>query len=130
MTTTTISTRSNAVLTKYVKACDRMRALTHELKELERLEEQLRAEVLQQLSEDPRPVKIGGALRIVRKDVERSVSIIDQAKALEYARQHGLKIQEPKPETVNTNTLRARALDGVLPEGICKVTETPVIVIT
>ena len=67
---------------------------------------------------------------VVRKDVERSVSIIDQAKALEYARQHGLKIQEPKPETVNTNTLRARALDGVLPAGICQVTEKPVVVIT
>ena len=130
MTTTTISTRSNAILTKYVKACDRMKALAHELKELERLEEQLRGEVLQQLSADPRPVKIGGALRIVRKDVERSVSIIDQQKALEYAKSHGLKIQEPKPETVNTNTLRGRALDGVLPEGICRVTETPVVVIT
>ena len=128
--TTTISTRSNAVLTQYVKTCDRMRALAHELKELERLEEQLRAEVLQQLSADPRPVKIGGTLRIVRKDVERSVSIIDQAKAIEYARQHGLKIQEPKPESVNTNTLRGRALDGVLPAGICEITETPIVVIT
>ena len=128
--TTTISTRSNAVLTQYVKTCDRMKALTHELKELERLEEQLRPQILEQLSADPRPVKVAGSLRIVRKDVERSVSIIDQAKALEYARQHGLKIQEPKPETVNTNTLRARALDGVLPAGICQVTEKPVVVIT
>ena len=128
--TTTISTRSNAVLTQYVKTCDRMRALAHELKELERLEEQLRPQILEQLSADPRPVKVAGSLRIVRKDVERSVSIIDQAKALEYARQHGLKIQEPKPETVNTNTLRARALDGVLPAGICQVTEKPVVVIT
>ena len=128
--TTTISTRSNAALTQYVKACDRMKALTHELKELERLEEQLRPQILEQLSADPRPVKVAGSLRIVRKDVERSVSIIDQGKALEYAKQHGLKVQEPKPESVNTNTLRARALDGVLPEGICRVTETPVVVIT
>ena len=128
--TTTISTRSNAVLTQYVKACDRMRALAHELKELERLEMQLRPQILEQLSAEPRPVKIGGALRIVRRDVEKSVSIIDQQKALEYARQHGLKIQEPRPESVNTNTLRTRALDGVLPEGICQITETPVIVIT
>ena len=128
--TTTISTRSNAVLTQYVKTCDRMRALAHELKELERLEEQLRPQILEQLTADPRPVKVAGSLRIVRKDVERSVSIIDQGKALEYAKAHGLKITEPKPESVNTNTLRARALDGVLPEGICKVTETPVVVIT
>ena len=128
--TTTISTRSNAVLTAYVKTCDRMKALAHELNELERLKKQLRGEVLEQLSAEPRPVKIGGALRIVRRDVEKSVSIIDQQKALEYARQHGLKITEPKPESVNTNTLRARALDGVLPEGICRVTETPVVVIT
>ena len=128
--TTTISTRSNAALTAYVKACDRMRALAHELKELEQLEEQLRPQILEQLTADPRPVKVAGALRIVRKDVERSVSIIDQGKALEYAKAHGLKITEPKPESVNTNTLRARALDGVLPEGICRVTETPVVVIT
>ena len=116
--TTTISTRSNAALTAYVKACDRMKALAHELKELGQLEKQLRGEVLEQLSAEPRPVKIGGALRIVRRDVERSVSIVDQAKALEYAKAHGLKITEPKPESVNTNTLRARALDGVLPEGL------------
>ena len=128
--TTTISTHSNAALTAYVKACDRMRALTHEIKELERLEEQLRPQILEQLSADPRPVKVAGALRIVRRDVERSVSIVDQAKALEYAKQNGLKVQEPKPESVNTNTLRARALDGVLPAGICQVTEKPVVVIT
>ena len=128
--TTTISTRSNAALTAYVKACDRLRALTHEIKELERLEKQLRPQILEQLSADPRPVKVAGALRIVRRDVERSVSIVDQAKALEYAKAHGLKITEPKPESVNTNTLRARALDGVLPAGICEVTETPVVVIT
>ena len=128
--TTTISTRSNAALTAYVKACDRMKALAHELKELGQLEKQLRGEVLEQLSAEPRPVKVAGALRIVRRDVERSVSIVDQAKALEYAKANGLKIQEPKPETVNTNTLRARALDGVLPAGICEVTETPVVVIT
>ena len=130
MTTTTISTRSNAVLTQYVKTCDRMRALAHELKELERLEKQLRPQILEQLSADPRPVKVSGSLRIVRKDVEKSVSIVDQAKALEYAKANGLKIQEPRPESVNTNTLRTRALDGVLPEGICQITETPVIVIT
>ena len=128
--TTTISTRSNAVLTQYVKACDRMKALAHELKELERLEEQLRPQILEQLSADPRPVKVAGALRIVRRDVERSVSIVDQAKALEYAKQNGLKVQEPKPESVNTNTLHGRALDGVLPAGICQVTEKPVVVIT
>ena len=128
--TTTISTRSNAVLTQYVKACDRMKALAHELKELERLEKQLRPQILEQLTADPRPVKVSGSLRIVRKDVEKSVSIIDQAKALEYAKANGLKIQEPKPESVNTNTLRARALDGVLPTGICEVTETPIVVIT
>ena len=130
MNTKTISTRSNATLTTYVKTVDRMRALAHELKELERLEEQLRPQILEQLTADPRPVKVAGALRIVRRDVKRSVSIVDQAKALEYAKQNGLKVQEPKPESVNTNTLRARALDGVLPEGICKVTEKPVVVIT
>ena len=127
--TTTISTRSNAVLTQYVKACDRMKALAHELQELGRLEKQLRPQILEQLSADPRPVKVAGALRIVRKDVEKSVSIIDQGKALEYAKAHGLKVQEPRPESVSTNTLRGRALDGTLPEGICRVTETPVVVI-
>ena len=45
--TTTISTRSNAALTAYVKACDRMRSLAHELKELERLEKQLQETAVQ-----------------------------------------------------------------------------------
>ena len=127
--TTTISTRSNAVLTQYVKACDRMRALAHELKELERLEKQLRPQILEQLSADPRPVKVAGALRIVRKDVEKSVSIVDQAKALEYAKSNGLKTQPAKGESVSTNTLRDRAIDGMIPEGIVSIEETPMVVI-
>lgn len=124
-----LSTRSNAVLTQYIKTCDRLAALNFELKQLEAKEQQLRPEVLEQIGTDPRPVTIAGQLRIVRRDVKKSVSIIDEAKALEYAKANGLKIQPAKGESVSTQTLRGRALDGVLPEGIVSIEETPVVVI-
>jgi hypothetical protein len=125
-----ISTRSNALLTQYIRTTDRMKALAYQLKELERKEQELRPAVLQQIDDEPRPVTIAGALRIVRRDVEKSVSIVDQAKALEYAKTHGLKVTPAKGETVSTQTLRARAIDGVLPEGIVNIDETPIVVVT
>jgi hypothetical protein len=126
---TKLSTRSNAVLTQYVKTCDRLAALNFELKQLEAKEQALRPEVLDQIGTDPRPVTIAGQLRIVRRDVKKSVSIIDEQKALEYAKANGLKVQPAKGETVSTNTLRARAIDGMIPEGIVSIEETPVVVI-
>ena len=74
MSTKTISTRSNAALTTYVKTVDRMRAIAHELAQLERQERDLRPAVLQQLEGDePRPVTINKALRIVKRSRRHSV---------------------------------------------------------
>lgn len=125
-----ISTRSNALLTNYVRTVDRMKALAYQLKELERKEQELRPAVLQQIDDESRPVTIAGALRIVRRDIEKSVSIVDQQRALEYAKAHGLKVTPAKGETVSTQTLRARAIDGVLPEGIVSIEETQIVVVT
>jgi outer membrane receptor for ferric coprogen and ferric-rhodotorulic acid len=126
---TKLSTRSNATLTTYVKTCDRLAALNFELKQLEAKEQALRPEVLEQIGTDPRPVTIAGQLRIVRRDVKKSVSIVDEQKALEYAKANGLKVQPAKGETVATQTLRGRAIDGMIPEGIVSIEETQIVVI-
>ena len=125
-----LSTRSNATLTTYIKTCDRLAALNFEIKQLEAKEQQLRPEVLDQIGTDPRPVTIAGQLRVVRRDVKKSVSIVDEAKALEYAKANGLKVTPAKGETVSTQTLRTRALDGMLPEGIVAIEETQIVVVT
>jgi hypothetical protein len=124
-----ISTRSTAALTDYVKTTDRLRAIETERKELELREKALRPIVLAEIGTDPRPVTIRGALRIVRAGISQSVSIVDAAAALDFARSHGLKTTPPKPERVETTTLRSLALSGSLPEGICSIEQKPIIIV-
>lgn len=124
-----ISTRSTAELTAYVRICDRLRAIEEERKSLERAEKLARPGILAEIGDTPRPVTIRGALRILRADVSRTCSIVDDGAALEFARAHGLKISPPRPERVETMTLRSLALDGVIPPGIVEVKSTPIIVV-
>ena len=130
MTTKTISTRSNAVLTRYVETCDRLKALAHEAKELERLEKELRSAVIEQLDgETPRPVTIRKALRIVRIGERKSVSITDETKALEYARANGLKVSTRTAEYVAAATLRTPAIEGRVPQDVATVTTERIVIV-
>ena len=129
MNTKTISTRSNATLTTYVKTVDRMRALAHELAQLERQERDLRPAVLEQIGEEPRPVTISKALRIVKRSRRHSVKIVDAEKALTWAKERGVKVSTRTPEYVAPQTIREAAIRGEVPADVAAVETEEIIVI-
>ena len=129
MNTKTISTRSNATLTTYVKTVDRMRALAHELAQLERQERDLRPAVLEQIGEEPRPVTISKALRIVKRSRRHSVKIVDAERALTWAKERGVKVSTRTPEYVAPQTIREAAIRGEVPADVAAVETEDIIVI-
>lgn len=129
MNTKTISTRSNATLTTYVKTVDRMRALAHELAQLERQERDLRPAVLEQIGEEPRPVTISKALRIVKRSHRHSVKIVDAERALTWAKERGVKVSTRTPEYVAPQTIREAAIRGEVPADVAAVETEDIIVI-
>ena len=129
MNTKTISTRSNATLTTYVKTVDRMRALAHELAQLERQERDLRPAVLEQIGEEPRPVTISKALRIVKRSRRHSVKIVDAELALTWAKERGVKVSTRTPEYVAPQTIREAAIRGEVPADVASVETEDIIVI-
>ena len=129
MNTKTISTRSNATLTTYVKTVDRMRALAHELAQLERQERDLRPAVLEQIGEEPRPVTISKALRIVKRSRRHSVKIVDAELALTWAKERGVKVSTRTPEYVAPQTIREAAIRGDVPADVAAVETEDIIVI-
>ena len=129
MNTKTISTRSNATLTTYVKTVDRMRALAHELAQLERQERDLRPAVLEQIGEEPRPVTISKALRIVKRSRRHSVKIVDAERALTWAKERGVKVSTRTPEYLAPQTIREAAIRGEVPADVASVETEDIIVI-
>ena len=129
MNTKTISTRSNATLTTYVKTVDRMRALAHELAQLERQERDLRPAVLEQIGEEPRPVTISKALRIVKRSRRHSVKIVDAERALSWAKERGVKVSTRTPEYLAPQTIREAAIRGEVPADVASVESEDIIVI-
>lgn len=129
MNTKTISTRSNATLTTYVKTVDRMRALAHELAQLERQERDLRTAVLQQIGDEPRPVTISKALRIVKRSRRHSVKIVDAERALSWAKERGVKVSTRTPEYLAPQTIREAAIRGEVPGDIAAVETEEIVVI-
>ena len=129
MSTKTISTRSNAALTTYVKTVDRMRALAHELAQLERQERDLRPAVLEQIGEEPRPVTISKALRIVKRSRRHSVKIVDAERALSWAKERGVKVSTRTPEYLAPQTIREAAIRGEVPADVAAVETEDIIVI-
>lgn len=130
MNTKTISTRSNATLTTYVKTVDRMRVLAHELAQLERQERDLRPAVLQQLEGDElRPVTISKALRIVKRSRRYSVKIVDAERALSWAKERGVKVSTRTPEYLAPQTVREAAIRGEVPSDVAAVETEEIIVI-
>ena len=129
MSTKTISTRSNAALTTYVKTVDSMRALAHELAQLQRQERDLRPAVLEQIGEEPRPVTISKALRIVKRSRRHSVKIVDAERALSWAKERGVKVSTRTPEYLAPQTIREAAIRGEVPADVASVESEDIIVI-
>ena len=107
-----------------------MQAIAHELAQLERQERDLRPAVLQQLEGDePRPVTINKALRIVKRSRRHSVKIVDAERALSWAKERGVKVSTRTPEYLAPQTIREAAIRGEVPADVASVETEDIIVI-
>ena len=132
MTTTTkparLTNTERATLRNFAELSDNVRAARAALDAAEReltTAEPAALEILQNKGPqvvDGRSFSIGETLKVS--------ATADDAALAEFARQNGLKVSPPKPETLASATLRSAALKGVDVSAVAEVTRTPIIVLT
>lgn len=103
----TITLRSTALLTDYVRTVDKIATLLHQLKELEKHEENTRPDVISEIG-DRREVAIRGQVRVLRLAEKTSIiAAVDQSELVAEAKRVGVKISTQPEEYVHSSTLRA-----------------------
>ena len=108
----TITLRSTALLTDYVRTVDKIATLSRQLKELERHEENTRPEVIAEIG-DRREVAIRGQVRVLRIAEKTSISAsVEQSVLVAEAKRVGVKVSVQPAEYVHSSTLRAAVESG------------------
>ena len=103
----TITLRSTALLTDYVRTVDKIATLSRQLKELEKHEANTRPDVITEIG-DRREVAIRGQVRVLRLAEKTSVSAaVDQDALVAEAKRVGVKVSTQPAEYVHSSTLRA-----------------------
>lgn len=128
MTTPTISLRSTATLTNYVRTVDRMRTLAKQLNELSKLEAKLRPEVLEAIGER-REIAVRGQVRILEPEVKESIGQADTEKTVEAFKEIGLPVNTRSAEFVPPATFSKFVRDGVVPEELIRRTSENVVIV-
>jgi hypothetical protein len=121
-TTTRTNRRSTKEISAWVEAVDRQAVIARELKELERLEESLRATVLAQIG-NRRECTIGGQIRILTPTTIQSVKIVDPELLLEHCKANGLNYSTRTPEFVAPATARKLRLEGTIGDDLAELSE-------
>ena len=85
--------------------------------------------MLEQIGEEPRPVTISKALRIVKRSRRHSVKIVDAERALSWAKERGVKVSTRTPEYLAPQTIREAAIRGEVPADVASVESEDIIVI-
>jgi hypothetical protein len=75
------------------------------------------------------PQILQGRTYSLGESVSLSTTATDAALA-DFARENGLKVSPPKPESCATATLRSAALKGLDCSPVCSITRTPIVVLT
>lgn len=131
MTTTKTARLTNterATLRNFAELSDNVRAAREALDKAERAlttAEPAALEVLQQKGAqvvDGRSYAIGEAVKVS--------ATADDAALAQFARDNGLKVSPPKPETLASATLRSAALKGLDVSAVADVIRTPIIVLS
>jgi len=128
---TTINLRSTSNLTEYVKTCDRMETHAKQLKELQKREKQLRAEVLEEIG-DRREIAVRGQVRILQRSDLVSVSrSAEESTVCEYLTAQG--ISGPKERSaiwLPPATFSKLVRDGLMPAEFCETKKEPIVIVT
>lgn len=114
---TKVNLRSTAALTTYVKTIDKRKALAMQLDELDKIEKQLRPEILAEIHEHDgrRAVIVAGTPRVLTiKEKESIKQNADDAIIVEAAKLAGVKVSERSPEYVHSATLGKAYREGLL----------------
>jgi hypothetical protein len=112
----TTSLRSTVAITTYVELSDELAALKLRQKQIERQQEALKAEVLEQIG-DRREVRVNKQVRILEPHVEEKISrAVSDEIAVEFCKQHGLTFSTRTPEYVAPATFSKYVREDRLPE--------------
>ena len=126
--TATVNRRSNKTLTAYVETVDKMRALAKQLTDLQKIETQLRPEVLEQIGER-REVIINGTCRILEPEVKESIGQVDTERTTEAFKALGLPVSVRSAEYVAPATFSKYVREGIVPDELIKRTEERIVVV-
>ena len=126
--TATVNRRSNKTLTAYVETVDKMRALARKLADLQKIETQLRPEVLEQIGER-REVIINGTCRILEPEVKESIGQVDTEKTVEAFHALGLPVSVRSAEYVAPATFSKYVREGIVPDELIRKTEERIVVV-
>ena len=109
--------RSTASLTAYVKTIDKRKALAMQLDELDKIEKQLRPEILADIKEHDgrRAVIVAGTPRVLTiKEKESIKQNAEDSVIVEAAKAAGVKVSERSAEYVHSATLGKAYREGLL----------------
>lgn len=112
-----VNLRSTAALTTYVKTIDKRKALAMQLDELDKIEKQLRPEIIAEIKEHDgrRAVIVAGAPRILTiKEKESIKQNGEDSEIVEAAKAVGVKVSERSAEYVHSATLGKAYREGLL----------------
>ena len=126
--TATVNRRSNKTLTAYVETVDKMRALAKQLTDLQKIETQLRPEVLEQIGER-REVIINGTCRILEPEVKESIGQVDTERTTEAFKALGLPVSARSAEYVAHATFSKYVREGIVPDELIRKTEERIVVV-
>ena len=128
MTTTTINLRSTKNISDYVRTVDTMRKLAKKLSELSKLEERMRADVLEEIGER-REAEIRKQIRILEPSIKESIGQNDPEITVEAFKTIGIPVSTRNPEFVPPSTFKKLVLDGVVPEYLIRREKESIIIV-
>ena len=128
MTTTAINLRSTKNISDYVRTVDTMRKLAKKLSELSKLEERMRADVLEEIGER-REAEIRKQIRILEPSIKESIGQNDPEITVEAFKTIGIPVSTRNPEFVPPSTFKKLVLDGVVPEYLIRREKESIIIV-
>jgi hypothetical protein len=130
--TTTKTPRINAndrsELLRFASLSDQLRDARAALDAAERAVKAAEPAALRALQEKG-PQILHGRTYSIGESVSLSTTGTD-AELADFARENGLKVSAPKPESCATATLRSAAIKGLDVSSVCSITRIPMVILT
>ena len=123
-----LNTNDKSELMRFASLADQLRDARTALDSAERAMKTAEPAALRILTEKG-PQILHGRTYSLGESVSLSATATD-AELAEFARENGLKVSPPKPESCATATLKSAVTKGLDVSSVCSITRTPIIVLT